>query len=158
MLSKCCCGVLQLSMDRVQVFPDGELNVQAVTTAGTSAAFARPVTKGGQQVTQQQVSSEQRGQKAAANLGTWPPGGYWHCHRLCWSNLSVIRCCVQHSVAAWHKHGRQQQVIHLLYQCRSGCCISGQPGGKSLLRLTKSITHTRKSSSSSWQWCWLLQS
>lgn len=38
--------ILQLSMDRVQVFPDGELNVQAITTAGSSAAFARPVTKG----------------------------------------------------------------------------------------------------------------
>eukprot|EP00877_Chromochloris_zofingiensis_P001776 jgi/Chrzof1/1159/Cz01g42220.t1 len=35
--------VSQLSLDRVQVYPDGELNVQAVASSGTSAAFARPV-------------------------------------------------------------------------------------------------------------------
>lgn len=39
----CCC--LQLSMDRVQVYPDGELNVQAVSS-GPSTAATRPAPRG----------------------------------------------------------------------------------------------------------------
>lgn len=36
---------LQLSMDHVQVFPDGELNVQAAASRDTSPSFVRPITK-----------------------------------------------------------------------------------------------------------------
>ncbi|GFR41222.1 hypothetical protein Agub_g1895 [Astrephomene gubernaculifera] len=36
----------KLSMDQVTVFPDGELNVQAVAGVPTAAAFARPVSAG----------------------------------------------------------------------------------------------------------------
>eukprot|EP00775_Hariotina_reticulata_P004664 gene4664-4917_t len=36
----------KLSMDRVQVYPDGELNVQAVASSGTSAVFARTAISG----------------------------------------------------------------------------------------------------------------
>lgn len=40
--------VLQLSMDHVQVFPDGELNVQAAANRDTSPSFVRPISKAGQ--------------------------------------------------------------------------------------------------------------
>ncbi|KAF6253208.1 hypothetical protein COO60DRAFT_1669441 [Scenedesmus sp. NREL 46B-D3] len=36
----------KLSMDRVQVYPDGELSVQAVSSAGAPSALARPLSKG----------------------------------------------------------------------------------------------------------------
>ncbi|DBA91048.1 TPA: hypothetical protein ACH3X2_004154 [Trebouxia sp. C0005] len=38
----------KLSMDHVQVFPDGELNVQAAASRDTSPSFARPSIKAGQ--------------------------------------------------------------------------------------------------------------
>ena len=39
---------VQLSMDHVQVFPDGELNVQAAASRDTSPSFVRPISKAGQ--------------------------------------------------------------------------------------------------------------
>lgn len=41
--------LLQLSMDHVQVFPDGELNVQAAASRDTSPSFARPSSRTAQQ-------------------------------------------------------------------------------------------------------------
>ena len=43
-----CVLLLQLSMDHVQVFPDGELNVQAAASRDTSPSFVRPISKAAQ--------------------------------------------------------------------------------------------------------------
>ena len=36
----------KLSLERVSVFPDGDINIEAVATAHGSAAFSKPVSSG----------------------------------------------------------------------------------------------------------------
>ena len=41
-----CMQIDKLSLERVSVFPDGDINIEAVATAHGSAAFSKPVSSG----------------------------------------------------------------------------------------------------------------
>jgi hypothetical protein len=48
----------KLSMERVSVFPDGDINIEAIASAPGTAAFSRPVSAGKKEHTQLDQNSD----------------------------------------------------------------------------------------------------